>query len=187
MPALIWFVLGGIVGGIGGVKLSAKAAQIGIGVATDKLSTLPEPCRSQVRDALLSVSEADVFNTVARIQKLTPEEIEKATRTHPPSTVPFVRQAFTRHLTSADLIREYNPTPEQLERLRAAISADPHHLLDEDDIVTALDLTPAQRERLRHLGQPGPWPSDAAGALWMHHGYYDPIWPRRVYGHGYGY
>jgi hypothetical protein len=34
---------------------------------------------------------------------------------------------------------------------------------------------------------PMPHPAAAAGALWNHHGYYDPMWPGRVYAYGYGY
>lgn len=187
----LWFLLGGAFGSVVTAKIGAKAARVGLGVALDKLHGLPDPCLAQVRAAFMDISETDVFNEVVRESNLTSEQIAEMRRQHPPSTTPFAAFGTTRHLTLDDLVREFHPTPEQIERLRArSASANATSLaLTDEDIAAAFGLTPAQRDRLFRMSQPGPWPSPraAAGALWMHHGHYDPRWPSRVYGRGFGY
>lgn len=186
----IWFLLGGAVGSVVTAKIGAKAARVGLGVALDKLHGLPDPCLAQVRAAFMDISEADIFNEVVRESNLTSEQIAEMRRQHPPSTTPFAAIGTTRHLTLDDLVREFHPTPEQFARLRArSTSIDPTRLVfTEDDVAAAFDLTPEQGGRLFRVSQPGPEPAlhAAAGALWTHHGYYDPRWPSRVYGPGFG-
>lgn len=187
----IWFLLGGAVGSVVTAKIGAKAARVGLGVALDKLHGLPNPCLAQVRAAFMDISEADIFNEVVRESNLTSEQIAEMRRQHPPSTTPFAAIGTTRHLTLDDLVREFHPSPEQIEHLRAlSTSPDPRKLVfTDEDVATAFGLTPEERGRLFRMSQPGPWPAPqaAAGALWTHHGYYDPRWPSRVYGRGLGY
>jgi hypothetical protein len=187
----IWFLLGGAVGSVVTAKIGTKAARIGLGVALDKLHGLPDPCLAQVRAAFMDISEADVFNELVREGNLTSEQIAELRRQHPTSTTPFAAFGTTRLITLDDLVREFHPSHEQIEHLIAlSTGSDPRrpHVTDED-IAAAFGLTPEQRGRLFRMSRPGPWPAPqaAAGALWMHHGYYDPRLPSRVYGRGLGY
>jgi hypothetical protein len=184
----LWFLLGGAVGSVVTAKIGAKAARVGIGVALDKLHGLPEPCFAQVRAAFLDISEEDLFAESARELHLTPEEIADARRKYQFSTTPFAAYGTTRHLTMDDLVREFHPSPEQVEHLRAlSAAADARNLgVADKDIAAALGLTPEQRNRLFRISQPGraSSPQAAAGALSMNHGYNAPHWPSRFYGHG---
>jgi len=81
MAAILWFGLGGILGGYMASKATRNILG-GVGRAgLQKLNELPEPCRSQVRQALLSTTTDDLSRGILREFGVKQDLIDAAEKT----------------------------------------------------------------------------------------------------------
>ena len=147
MP-FIWFLLGGAVVGVIGVKIATKAV-VGLSPVLVAIDRLPPECKAQ-------------FD--ATLEHLTPEEVRQwlASQSASVHTVP---------VHPGDLVSALQLTPEQQDLLHQHISQVPpggHVSWTAEDAARDLHLSPQQVAQLQGLDHPQ---TATAGALWTHHGY----------------
>ena len=92
----IWFLLGGIAGSWLTGKVASTAGGTMLSLIMNKLDELPEPCRTEVKIALGSMTEADIVRAYGQWAHLPPGQMVAMAASLPPEAFqPLVHDAST--------------------------------------------------------------------------------------------